>query len=165
MEQPGDDSTEHDAGLAEFGSTAPGPPQVPGKGWYPDPWDASGQALRCWDGEGWTEHVSRPQTPPTPRKPPSLRRVIVLLVLGAAIFTLAIVFAAWGHSDIRQGCRSDLGSYSSVDSCEADASEGVDFISVVAFGAGVVPLALGMQGIARRRSAQGPAAPWIGETS
>jgi Protein of unknown function (DUF2510) len=33
-------------------------------GWYPDPWDE--ELLRYWDGERWTDHVSRPASLPPP---------------------------------------------------------------------------------------------------
>jgi Protein of unknown function (DUF2510) len=40
-------------------------------GWYPDPWDEA--FLRYWDGDRWTDHVSRPVTlpPPTGFPPPN----------------------------------------------------------------------------------------------
>jgi uncharacterized RDD family membrane protein YckC len=56
-----------------WGLPSPTGPQLPPRGWYPDP---SGQgALRWWDGTAWTQHVAQapPQPPPQPPSAPARR--------------------------------------------------------------------------------------------
>jgi Protein of unknown function (DUF2510) len=73
----------------------PDTPIGPPAGWYPDP--AGGQAIRWWDGNGWTVHQAfwAPNVPdPGPTAPrPNPKRVRVLTVLAG--LTLVSIPVNW----------------------------------------------------------------------
>ena len=127
---------------------------LPSEGWYPDPSDSSGRTLRWWNGEQWTEYVDVVMVPRARRPPPSLALVIALLAGGAVLLSLAIVIGVVGHAAIRSNCAS-TGGYPSIDTCEGDASMGVDFIAFLVFCGAAAAIGFGIRGVVRRRRNSG----------
>jgi hypothetical protein len=85
--------------VADRESDDPRAPRVPG--WYPDPWSATGEGERYFDGQKWGSSerplgghsvlVEEPEAGPTTREPRRSRRPLVAIAVFAAL-----VLAVWG---------------------------------------------------------------------
>jgi len=69
------------------------PPEPLPAGWYADPQSQDAAALRYWDGSKWTDKIAATSVENTPKKPPGVRRSLVLW-----IGVIAVVMAATAAS-------------------------------------------------------------------